>query len=63
MATTRVRTGVPLQAPSSELSAASLRPVARWVQTVRDGRSRLVMQWAVPQCPNIAAVVDSTSAY
>jgi hypothetical protein len=63
MATTELRNGVPLQAPRSEVTASPLRPIARWVQTVREGRSRLVMQWAVPQCPNIAAVVDSTSAY
>jgi hypothetical protein len=50
--------------PDAERHAAALRPVARWVlELTGSGRHRLVMAWAVPQCPNIAAVVDSTSAY
>ena len=51
-------------AASAEHNAPALRPVARWVvQTEADGRARLAMTWRVPQIENIAAVVDSTSAY
>ena len=36
--------------PSSEWTAAGLRPVARWVPTLDGrGRTRLVMRWAVPE--------------
>jgi hypothetical protein len=36
-------------APSSEWTAAPLRPVARWVHELDDdGRTRLVMRWQVP---------------
>ncbi len=51
-------------AAAAEHIAPALRPIARWVvRTDPDGRSRLVMAWRVPQVENIAAVVDSTSAY
>jgi hypothetical protein len=64
MATTEGLNGAGVRAPESEMTSSSpLRPVARWVRVISEGRSRLVMAWAVPQCPNIAAVVDSTSAY
>jgi hypothetical protein len=51
-------------AAAVEHTASALRPVARWTLRVGpDGRSRLTMTWQVPQVENIAAVVDSTSAY
>jgi hypothetical protein len=38
-----------MELPVSERTARALRPVARWVPETRaDGRTRLVMVWAVP---------------
>jgi hypothetical protein len=35
--------------PESEWTAASLRPIARWVPvSSADGRTRMEMVWAVP---------------
>jgi hypothetical protein len=51
-------------AAAAEHTAPALRPIARWVvRSASDGRSGLAMTWRVPQVENIAAVVDSTSAY
>jgi hypothetical protein len=51
-------------AAAVEHTAPALRPIARWVvRTESDGRRGLAMTWRVPQVENIAAVVDSTSAY
>lgn len=46
--------------PSVPASATSVRPVARWIQTVDDrGRCRLVMLWHVPDLDAaLRAIVD-----